>query len=177
FFSQTFKKPFIAFVYKVRDDNDDASFFDQVQSKGKHPVKIRFDRLVLVVEDAFDDFYALTWAFAGENDFFFLVGIRQKPYLAPFMNSCQGEHTGNFLSQIDFLPSGIPNILGSADVKQKINRLVFVFFEGFNKSAVALGRDLPFNGPDVISVLVGAQVIELQACSLKDGLVITLKVV
>src|SRR5688572_13923874 len=94
--------------------------------------------------------------------------------MSGFLGSREGQHATNFFSDIGFGASGTANIFRRADIQNKKNRLLFFFLEGLNKSAVSFCGYIPVNRPDVVAVLVGADVIKLQPRTFKNRMKITL---
>ncbi len=64
--------------------------------------------------------------------------------------------------------------LRGADVEYEEDGLFFCLAEGLYAGAVALGRHVPVDRPDIVAVLVGANIVEFQARSLEDGVEVTL---
>src|SRR5205807_1856117 len=92
--------------------------------------------------------------------FFAYVRETDQPKLTRFFRARERQYTTNFLSNVHFCFSRRSNILGSAHIEDKKNGLFFFFAKSFYKCAVPLGRYVPVDRTDVISILVRTHIIK-----------------
>ena len=74
----------------------------------------------------------------------------------------------------DFGFAGTSDILRSTHVENKEYCLFLFFLECLYKSPVAFRGHIPVNGPDIISILVRPDVIELKAGAFENGMEVAL---
>src|SRR5687768_13988578 len=84
------------------------------------------------------------------------------------------KYTTDLFPNIVFCSPRRPDIFGSAYIEDKKNCLFFFFPESFDKSSMPFRGNIPVDGADVISVLIGAYIIEFKSGAFEDGVEISL---
>ena len=119
-----------------------------------------------------DDPQDVTAAFAGRDELLDLVGEQDQPHLVVVADGRKRQHRGNFCRQLAFgLRMGAKQSR-AADVHHQHQRQFAFLDELLYERMVHPRRDVPIDGPDIISRLVLAHLVEVHPLALKDAMVL-----